>query len=415
MVLGYASISWAQPDPNKVSLKTLIEEALEKNPDLKSVKESWQAAKRRIAQSSALPDPMAGYSIMGPDLETRLGPQEEIYEFEQEIPFPGKLVEKRNIAKAEGRMAETRVRLTERELIFKVSQTYYELFAVERTIKILEEVKDLLLKLESITQARYASQQGSQRDVAKTQSEVSEVLERLFVLRQQKETLQAYLKSLLNRDTDTHLEVVEELSLPALSVSLDELLVQLKQTSPEYLEALALQERESFMKNLAQYENAPDFKVGFQYYRIGEGMTTDPDDGRDAWMIPIKVSLPLWQNRIGSAIEEAQRNLKAAQAKLKGIENTTEYELKNAYYQFVSQKQIVELYQNAFIPQADLALRSDQAGYEAGKIEIINFIDSERVYLNAKIAYYQALAEALKSFAGIEKILGKDLDQGGRL
>ena len=56
-----------------------------------------------------------------------------------------------------------------------------------------------------------------------------------------------------------------------------------------------------------------------------------------------------------------------------------------------------------------MAFRSDQAGYEGGKTDILNLIDSERVYLNAKIVYYQVLAETLKNFAAIERITGMGL------
>ena len=64
---------------------------------------------------------------------------------------------------------------------------------------------------------------------------------------------------------------------------------------------------------------------------------------------------------------------------------------------------------NALLPQAKLAFYSDQAGYEAGRTDVLNFLDSEEVYLNAKIAYYQALADALKSFAAIERAVGVDM------
>ena len=73
-------------------------------------------------------------------------------------------------------------------------------------------------------------------------------------------------------------------------------------------------------------------------------------------------------------------------------------------------KQVVDLYDNALIPEAELAFHSDEAGYEAGRTDVLNLIDSERVYLNAKVSYFQALAEALKSYAAIERAVGVDLE-----
>ena len=172
--------------------------------------------------------------------------------------------------------------------------------------------------------------------------------------------------------------------------------------------------RQEHEERLSRYEYAPDLSVGFQYYRIGAGTTSDPEDGRDAWMIPIKITIPLWPNRTNASRQEASAKRNASQYSLKEAENISVYELKNAFYRFTSQKQIVELYANALIPEAEMAFRSDQAGYAAGREDILNLLDSEKIYLNARIAYYQAQAEALKSFALIERTVGETLTaQGG--
>ena len=397
-----------------MTLEAIMQEALRNNREIAALREQWTAMKHRIPQASALPDPMVGYSFMGPNMiETRVGPREEVYEFEQMIPFPGKLYEKRQMASAEAEAAEAEFKAVEREVVFKVSEAYYDLYATQAILQVTENIQELLKKFENIAQSRYASQQSEQRDVAKAQAEVSDNLKQIFILRQQKESLAAMLNALLNRRSAGGIEEIEEPKLPPLNLSLEELLERAKKNRPELLEAIAVRARDQHANALAKYEYAPDFFVGFEYSKIGEGMTTDPDDGQDAWMIPIKVTVPLWQNRIIPAVQEAKRNLKSSEAKLENIENLTEYELKNAFYRFQSAYKIVELYNNALIPQAELAFRSDQAGYEAGRTDILNLLDSERVFFNAKMAYYQAFADALKSFATIERILGADLNNKG--
>src|SRR3989344_7864849 len=350
-------------------------------------------------------------AVMGPDLETRLGPQEGIYEFEQMVPFPGKLLEKRKMAAAEAEAASAKLKFAEREVIFKVSEVYYDLYTLDATLRVVEEVKQTLKKFESIASARYSSRKGEQRDVAKAQVEVSETLERIYMLNQQRESLAAMLNALLNRRPPGSFAELRFSELPVLSFSLEDLLQKARKNRPELLEAVAMRKREQHANALAKYEYAPDISIGFQYTKIGEGMTSEPDDGKDAWMIPLKVTFPLWQNRIAPAVQEAKRNLKAVEAKLEQAENFTDYEIKNAYYRFTSAKKISELYQNALIPEAELAFRSDQAGYEGGKTDILNLIDSERVYLNAKISYYQALNETLKNFAVMERITGTELSK----
>ena len=392
-----------------VPLEGLLQEALANNRGLEAAREELQAARHRVPQSSALPDPTAGYAVMGPMLETPLGSQKDVYEFEQMIPFPGKLLERRKVALSEVDAASARLKQVERELVLNVSQTYYDLYAVDATIEAVDEILDLLKKFEAVAGSRYASRQGEQRDVAKAQAKVSETLQQLFVLRQQRQTLAAFLNALLNRRASAPLDKVSAPVLPKLELSLDQLLQQSRENRPELLEAAAMRGRQEHAHALAKYEYMPDISVGFQYTRIGGGMTSDPEDGRDAWMVPLKVTLPLWQNRIIPAVLEAKRDLNASEANLREAENFAEYEIKNAYYRFTAGRQVVELYENALIPQAKLAFSSDQAGYEAGRTDVLNFLDSEEVYRNAKVAYYQALADALKNFAAIERAVGVDI------
>ncbi len=403
----------AEESSSSLTLGSLTKEALANNRELQAAREQLQAVKHRVPQSSALPDPTVGYAIMGPDLETPLGPQRDIYEFEQMIPFPGKLLEKRKMARAEVDATQAQLKAVERDVILKVSEAYYDLYAVEVTLQVTEEIQDLLKKFEAVAQARYSSQKGEQRDVAKAQAEVSDTIQRVFILRQQKQTLVALLNALLNRNSNTQFDKITQPELPKSALSLDQLLDEARQNRPELLEAKAMLKKDQHANSLAKYEYAPDISVGFQYTRIGVGNSTDPDAGRDAWMIPLKFTVPLWQNRIVPAVQEARRTLNSSEAKLGQMENLTEYEIKSAYYRFTTAKQTVELYENALIPEAELAFRSDQAGYEAGRTDILNLIDSERVYLNARIAYYQALSEALKSYAAIERTVGMDLSNKG--
>lgn len=408
-----SSVTLAEDINGPVILETLLQEALVNNPEINEAKERLKAAQFRIPQASSLPDPTAGTMYMGEMLETRLGPQKNVYEFEQMIPFPGKLIEQRRMAASEADAAQAQLKKVERDVTLRVSEVYFDLYMVDTSIRVVEETRELLKKFEALAQNRYASQAGSQRDVAKAQAEVSDTIQKLFMLRQQRNTLQALLNALLNRNPNASIEQLEKPSLPTLTLPIEELLKLSYENRPELTEASAMLKREEHVNVLAKYSYAPDFSVGFQYVEIGNGMTTDSEDGRDAWMIPIKVTLPLWQNRLIPAVLEAKRNLNASQAKLQQTKNMTEYELRDAYYRFTSAKQIVELYENALLPEAELAYRSDQAGYEAGKVDILNFIDSERVYLNSQVAYYQAQADALKNFAALERAVGVDLAYQG--
>jgi len=391
------------------TLQVVQEEALQRNPSLAAAKARWEAARLRMPQSWALPDPTAGYMVMGEHLETRLGPQEDVFELEQMVPFPGKLWKKRQMAKAGAAASHAAYRAIERDVTRDVSSTYYDLYATDQSIDTVEEILESLRKLEQIAQARYATKGETQRDVAKTQAEVSTALERLFLLQQQRQTLAARLNALLNRPASAPVGRLAEPARPVLTHDLEDLLALAETSRPELQEADSVLQRDRHANALAKLEYIPDVSVGFQYVRIGGGSTTHPDDGRDAWMIPLKINLPIWQNRLVPAVREARQNLAASEASLTEERNLSVYDVKDRYFRYTTAAKIVELYENALIPEAELAFRSDQAGYEAGRQDALNLLDSERVYLNAKVMYYQNLAEALKYFAELERAVGRPL------
>lgn len=402
----------ADAQEEALDLSRLIQTMLESSPALKAARAETEAARFRINQAAALPDPQVGVAVMGADIMTMNGPQEDMYEFEQMIPFPGKLIQQKKIAAAEAEVAAAKSKAMERELIQRVSETYYELWMVDKTLVLLEESKNLLQRVEEITQSRYATRAVSQKDVSRAQSELAGLLEQIFMARQKKETLQASLNAIVGRPVEVMFpdeSMMTDYSLPPL----ESLILEIDATNPELKAAKSQQLRQKHELSLSRYDNAPDFSLGFQYTKIGAGETNSMDDGKDAWMIPIKVTLPLWRTKVGNRINEAKSNLEASQRGLEEIRNQTEFALKESYYRYQAKKQTAELYRTALLPQAETAYKSDQAGYEAGSVDIIMLMESERMFLNTKMAYYETLFEMHKSISMIERNLGRSVDAKG--
>ena len=163
-----------------------------------------------------------------------------------------------------------------------------------------------------------------------------------------------------------------------------------------------------YAKRLAQLAYIPDVNVGFQYTQVGKDM--DGNNGKNTWMFPLRFNIPLWQNRIIPEIQEAQKLEEAQKAKLIAAKNQTFYEVKDAYYRYKTASKIADLYETAIVPQAKLALSADQAGYESNKTDFLNLLDSERVFLNAKLSQAQSRAETLKAYADLVWAAGLDLE-----
>lgn len=408
--LSAASSAPADVPTAVTTLDELLREAEKNNPMIRSSKAKWQASKKLILSSWALANPMIGFDLMGEMTETRVGPQENRLEVVQQIPFPLKLWTRRQAAKREAAAAYHRFRAVRRDVLFSVRQAYYDLHWSDQTLETIAEIKNLLKKWEGVAESRFANKSGSQRDAAKAQAEVSMTLEQEFMFRQKRESAAAKLKALLDRNPLNEMSVSERPGKPEVKETFAEIMNRAAQNRAEIQEMEAEAEKAKQEKKLAMMEYIPDLTTGFEYTQVGSGMTADPEDGKDSWMFPLRFEVPLWQNRMIPEIQVARKNVEAAEAELKGARNETFYEVKDSFLKFKTAEQIVLLYETAVIPQAKIALSSDEAGYEGGGVGFLELLDSERVYLNAKLAYHRLTRELMQSYADLVRVSGLDLE-----
>ena len=147
-LLLFPALLLAQEDA--VRLDDLLKQALERNPKIKSVGFEADAMSFRIPQEKSLPDPMVSFSLknmgfpkftLGQEVMSGVG-----LSFSQAIPFPGKLRLKGEIAeKAFERTKEVRNSVV-LGVLKDVKTAYFELYALHKSIAILQEQKALLEK-----------------------------------------------------------------------------------------------------------------------------------------------------------------------------------------------------------------------------------------------------------------------------
>lgn len=393
------------------TLAAFVQEAQKKNPQIRAAERRFKAAEQRIPQSWALEDPMFGFAageMMIEDVETRVGPQEERYVVSQEIPFPLKLYQKYRIARAEALAAKKEWEAARLEVTSRIKKIYFELSWVNASIAVTNEVRELLQKVQSVAQAQYASGQGSQRDVAKAQVDLSMTYDKLYLFDQQRQSKGAQLKQFLNRPTESDLFVEAELLPPTMVKNLDALTSLALAKRPDIQQKQEEEKKQKEGAKLAGLSYAPDMKLGYEYIVTGDGTTDQPDDGKDAKMFMLEFSVPLWLQKNNAVIAEGREAWREAQENLQEERNKTLFEVRDAFARYTAAMQTVNLYSSSALPQAQLALSSDIAAYESGTGDFLILLDSSRVYLDAKLTYLKAVLEALTALADLERAVGTE-------
>lgn len=409
LILVYSSYGAGKEEKEIITLDELVKEALENNPEIQAMRMKYEAAKARPIQESTLPDPIVGFmseNMGNPIPFTTIGEEpgsKASFSFTQEIPFPGKLKLKGEIAEKEAQIEESNYIATKLNVIAQVKVTYYDYYFLTKAIEIVNKDKELLEKLEKIAEAKYAVGKGIQQDVLKAQVEISVLFNRLTVLEQQKNSVIALINKLLNRKPDTPLGKPADFQKSTLNYSLEDLYKIAWDKNPMLKAKNIMIDKSSTALNLARKEYYPDFMIGASYGYSGKFA--------DMWKLEAGVRIPLyyWRKQRYGVIEK-NKLLNSSHKDYQDAKQTINFMIKDQYLLAKASEELIKLYSEGIIPQATLALESSISSYEVGTIDFLSMLNNFITVLEYEINYYEELANFQKALARLEELIAGNIN-----
>jgi len=329
----------------------------------------------------------------------------------QSLPFFGKRGLKGDVAEHDARVARAQYLLVMIDVAYAVKAAYYEYYRLSGVAQVLVEEKRVLDRMEEVAQVKYASGLVGQQDVLKAQLELSQVEDDLAVNRRDIGTVTARLVELLNLDPRATLPPPAP---PAPAANLlteddpDSLFAWYGSKRPEIAAATIGEQKADQSISLAKRQYYPDLTLGVQYIKVGERDVDVPDNGKDIWQVMAAVDVPIWFGQVGSGVDEARADQARARSERTVAEVRVRSEIRDGVDRVATAEQRVELYEGVILPQARQAFESAEAGYQTGKIDFLNYLDSERVLLTARKKYHGVVAELGTQRAYLERVLGLD-------
>ena len=412
LVMFFSSgLLWAQDGDlvlrSKLALPELIQEVLARNPELVAVRKQWEAATNRITQARSLDDPILSVQLWNvPQPFKATQADNTIFGLSQNLPFPGKLALKGDVASRSAEMTEQYVRAKERELVARLKQAYYDLFLAQKAVLIHHEQVELLRQFVAIANAKFRGGMGSQADVLKAQVELSLLFQHLPVLEQRRKTAAAMLNTLLDRDTSSPLGLAQEPSQLPINQPLDDLHSFALNDRPELKAAELDVQRSEQSRALAQRQYYPDFNVAFQRFQNYQA-----NDGFGAY-VAMSIPFAFWTKpKYDAGVQEAEAAVAAAQAQQHTLENLTRFQIDDLLAKLQAIDQVATLYRTTILPQAEQSLESARAGYRAGKGGFLDLIDTQRAWRGFQLEYFKALVDRQNRLAELEQVVGVTLDR----
>lgn len=406
----------AQEANQPENLLQLVNAALLSNPELKSSQAKWKMFVNRSKQASALEDPMfmfklqnlvarEPFSFGGSDPQTA-----KVIGISQQLPFWGKRDIKQEIADYEAESYRWSIEERKLELTRMVKEAYYQIWAVDKFLGVIDKNIKLLNDFVTIAETKYSVGQGAQQDIYKAGLEKSKMLDMQITLQQQRKSLEANLNYLLYRPAMTPIGTIADFSLPRFTQSLDQLKNVASEKRPQIKSLASLVHKGEASRRLARKEFYPDFNLSFEYMfreKVDNDMIKDP--GYNMFTVGVTFNLPFQQERRRAMLAESTSETSMATEELNALKNSISYNINETLVQLERRKKLIELYKGGIIPQAEQSLESAVISYRVNKVDFLTLLDSRINLFNYEKELYESQAEYMMKLAQLEATVGIEL------
>jgi outer membrane protein TolC len=373
-----------------LTLAQAIGMARQANPMLGAARATADAAAQRVRPAGTLPDPELQLGLMnrmisefGSTADPMTMNQVQLM---QMLPWPGKLGNARRAAEHTASAARADAEEQTRMLEAQVRMAYYEVAYADRATEVMRRTQSLLRDFLQVTTTMYAVGSAVQPDVLRAQVEVARMSEEIVRMEQERLAMAVRLAALLGRDAS--------IPIPAL---------QLPESTGEFpptdsLIALALLHRPALQAGAervaaaqatlagARRELYPDLKVGVAY------QSRPAFDNMISLMVGI--SLPIFA---GARQLPMRRQMAAmrdmADAELVNLRNETIARVIETRARAVRDRDLVQLYRSAILPQARSAVQAALASYRVGRVSFMQLVDNQMTVNRYEIETIRLLAD----------------------
>lgn len=373
------------------SLESYLKLAAENNPGLQAKYKAFEASMERVQQVGSLPDPNLSFGYFISPVETRIGPQRARFSLSQMFPWFGTLSAQEDVATllAEAKYQEF---LDAKNTLFRqVSEAYFPLQEMYEMIQIEKENGKILELYKKVATSKFENGEGSLADALRVDIMMQASETQIQVLENQIKAQSAWFNSMIAREPDEKVEIEQNQSFASeVSVSaLDSI-----ENNP-LLNSLDLKIQASKASELvAQKQGMPKLGAGLDYVLVGEheDMMVQ-DNGKNAFMPMVTLSLPIFRGKYKGAQKEAQLMQEAYSLEKEEISN----KFYGSYYRFLTemniQEDLIDLYQNqAKTTKQTLELVYSAYGNSGKDFEEVlrvqqQLLEFERQEVKAKKAY----------------------------
>ena len=413
LVLLWAAAAQAEsPDSITATPGALWRVALEHSGELQASGYSADSKQFLYLGSGRLPDPMLRIGFSPRPLETRNGPVDFTATFSQKIPWPGGLSDSRDRMMYAAEAAEIEESITALRLRTEITSLWASMYVTNEEITVLSREMERLEHLWELADVRYRSGQAGLSVLLAIENRSEVVRARLFGAELELESLTLEMYSLAGVED-------ARLSWPD-SVPEEEFFLQgiekdyVLQDMPAVSRSLALVRSAAAAAEASRAALYPGFEVGATWSVIGQPEVEmgAVDPGRDGFAVFAGFSVPLGYSGSAENSEAAALGSTASEYLHRQLEADQEAVRQRRVNRVRSLLEMHGAYTATVIPNTRAMYQLAVADWISGRTDIENVIEILADLEEAELEKASIYSEAVKNYAKLLEIEGRNTEEG---
>lgn len=285
----------------------------------------------------------------------------------------------------------------ERELVFSVAQQFVAAQLAESNLALAQENLESFRSTVTISQARYQAGDISEADLLKIRLQLLQFQSDYSSATLAKVQALASLRQLLGYDAVPAAYNVEgEFRYQPSHLHLDDLKAEAMRQRPDLIAAQRGVTAADSQHRLALANGKRDLGASFTYSHL---------NGLNTGSFFFNIQVPLFDRNQGEIARTRYVQSQAQESEAAASDQVLT-DVSNAYEAFRSNQTVVELYVSSYLQQAQESRDISEYAYKKGAASLLDFLDAERSYRAAQLAYRQALAGYLLSLEQLKQAVG---------
>jgi outer membrane protein, heavy metal efflux system len=387
---------------SQITLDQAIQLALEHNHALRATRTQIQQNQAQEVTASIRPNPVFTFnSLFIPFTAATAENINTISEFDLGFGYTfergGKRKRRISAARDQTAVTESQVADAERAIVFNVSQQFVNALLAKANFDLATQDLDSFQQTVNIAQTQYKAGQISEGDLLKIQLQLLQFQNDKSQATLTRVQALATLRQLVGYDSVTpDYDVIGDLNYQPVTLGLADLQAKALASRPDLRAAQQSVTAARSQYQLAQANGKRDLGSTFQYSHVA---------GVNTGSLLFSMDIPIFDRNQG---EVARTRFAIAQfdETAREAEETVLTDVRNAYESLQTNGKIVQLYLNGYLKQSQDSRDISAYAYQRGAASLLDFLDAERSYRAAQLAYRQSLAAYVISVEQLRQAVG---------